>query len=92
MQVSPREKNSTKVRYFILTPCLIISKIDNFANGLKLRGGVYFVDLLPKTPSGKFIRKQITDVVKKLFNAAKDSDPRLQGYLSDIPDDYKRLI
>lgn len=71
---------------------LVSLKKENFPNGLKLRAGVYFVDSLPKTPSGKFIRKQITDVIQKLFNAAKDSDPILQGYLSDIPDDYKRLI
>ena len=66
--------------------------IENFPNGLKLRGGVYFVDSLPKTPSAKFIRKEITDTVKKLFNAAKESDPLIQSYLSDIPDEYRRLI
>lgn len=66
--------------------------IENFPNGLKLRGGVYFVDSLPKTNSGKYIRKEITDTVKGMFNATKDTDPLLKSYLSDIPDDYKRLV
>lgn len=66
--------------------------IENFPNGLKLRGGVYFVDSLPKTPSGKYIRKEITEMLKKMFNATKENDPLIQSYLSDIPDNYKRLI
>lgn len=70
--------------------CIFV--IENFPDGLKLRGGVYFVDSLAKTHSGKFIRKEITDTVKKLFIAAKESDPLIQLYLSDIPDDYRRLI
>lgn len=63
-------------------------------NGLKLRGGVYFVDSdsIPKTNSGKYIRKEITDTVKRMFNATRENDPLLQSYLSDIPDEYKQLI
>lgn len=74
------------------TNCLRSFQTENFPNGLKLRGGVYFVDSLPKTHSGKFIRKEITHMLKKLFDELKSSDPLIQSYLSDIPDDYKRLI
>lgn len=65
---------------------------EHFPDGLKLRGGVYFVDSLPKTHSGKFIRKEITDAIEYMFNAAKENDPQIQQYFSDISDDYKRLI
>lgn len=84
-----RNKNKIGFYYIYLFGYLLT---ENFPNGLRLRGGVYFVEALPKTPSGKFIRRDITDTVKSMFDATKESDPLLQSYLSDIPDDYKRLI
>lgn len=72
--------------------CLIFLLLENFPTGLHLRAGIYFVDSLPKTHSGKFIRKEITEMLKKMFIAAKENDPLIQSYLSDIPDNYKRLI
>lgn len=34
----------------------------------KLRGGVYFVDEIPLTPSGKFLRRKAKDIAIQLYN------------------------
>lgn len=31
----------------------------------QLRGGIYFVDELPVTPSGKVLRRKVQDIAKK---------------------------
>lgn len=41
---------------------------DNLADSRKLRGGVYFVDYLPTTPSGKVKRKVAKAYAIQLFN------------------------
>lgn len=69
-----------------------ILMIENFPDRSKLRGGVYFVDSLPKTHNGKMIRKEITDLATAKFTSAKSNDPDLQSYLSDFPDEFRRLI
>jgi acyl-CoA synthetase (AMP-forming)/AMP-acid ligase II len=38
---------------------------SNVTNYKKLRGGVKFVDVIPKSPSGKILRRQVKDWVKK---------------------------
>lgn len=46
-----------------------------FADGKKLRGGVYFVDSLPVTPSGKLLRRTLQVQATKLYEAsAKQSN------------------
>ena len=37
----------------------------------KLRGGVVFVDAIPKSPSGKILRKVMKDAVRKDANKSK---------------------
>lgn len=47
--------------------------LDNFADYKRLRGGVYFVDDFPMTPSGKVIRRKVKDMVTQLYEN-KNSD------------------
>ncbi|XP_031621711.1 4-coumarate--CoA ligase-like 7 [Contarinia nasturtii] len=39
---------------------------DHFADYCKLRGGVYFVESLPMTPSGKILRRKVKDLATDL--------------------------
>lgn len=41
---------------------------DNLADSRKLRGGAYFVDSLPTTPSGKVKRKVAKAYAIEMFN------------------------
>lgn len=66
--------------------------IDNFPNGLKLRAGIYFVDSIPKTPTGKFVRRKATELAEQLFKVAKESDLDVQQHLLDISEEYRRMI
>lgn len=45
--------------------------LDNFDDSCKLRGGVYFVDDLPSTPSGKVIRRLAKGIAEKEFGSRK---------------------
>lgn len=67
-------------------------KIAKFADNLKLRGGVYFVDSLSKTDTGKFRQRDITKLAAELFSRAKISDPDIQSYLLDIPEEFRTII
>lgn len=40
----------------------------------KLRGGVYFIDMVPKSPSGKILRRVMRDKVKQ---DARKAGPKL---------------
>lgn len=42
--------------------------LDNFDDSHKLRGGVYFVDELPLTPSGKIVRRLARGIAEKKFS------------------------
>lgn len=42
-----------------------------FAHYNQLLGGVYFVDKLPMTPTGKFIKRLVKEVAIEGFNKAK---------------------
>ncbi|XP_055297301.1 uncharacterized protein LOC129565940 [Sitodiplosis mosellana] len=44
---------------------------DHFADHYKLRGGVYFVDSLPTTPSGKVLRRKVKETVISLIKSYK---------------------
>ncbi|XP_031621710.1 4-coumarate--CoA ligase 1-like isoform X2 [Contarinia nasturtii] len=41
---------------------------DHFADYCKLRGGVYFVESLPMTPSGKILRRKVREMASNLKN------------------------
>jgi len=41
------------------------------ANHKQLRGGVVFVDAIPKNPSGKILRKVLRDAAKKESDSGK---------------------
>lgn len=56
------------------------------------RGGVYFVDSLPRTKNGKLLRKEITDVATELFQSIMDTDADIQAHLSEIPTEFRKLI
>lgn len=38
---------------------------DNAASHKQLRGGVVFLDAIPKSPSGKILRKDLRELVKR---------------------------
>ncbi|XP_031635418.1 4-coumarate--CoA ligase-like 7 [Contarinia nasturtii] len=57
-----------------------------------LRGGVYFVDSLPKTPSGKIIRRKVAELATEIFHKRGINDPDIQAYIADIPEEYHKLI
>lgn len=40
--------------------------LGHFADYCKLRGGVFFVESLPMTPSGKLLRRQVREQAVKL--------------------------
>lgn len=46
---------------------------DNLVDYCKLRGGVYFVDSIPSTPSGKLLRRVAKEVASKSFNENRDN-------------------
>lgn len=58
-----RVKNSTVTEEEIFN--LVARDLSDFK---KLRGGVYFVDELPKTASGKMQRNKVKELVIKLYN------------------------
>lgn len=66
--------------------------LEKFPSRSRLRGGVYFVDSLPNTHSGKLIRRKITEIATDMFKAAKSSDPDVQSYLREIPEEFRKLI
>lgn len=65
---------------------------DKFPNRAKLRGGVYFIDSLPKTFNGKLVRARITEIAIERFNVARECDSDIQSYLSEYPEDNRKLI
>lgn len=65
---------------------------DHFPKRLWLRAGIYFVESLPKTGSGKLVRREIAKVAIKMFEEAKESDPNIRSYVSDIPEAFRKLI
>lgn len=48
--------------------------LDNFADYKRLRGGVYFLDSFPMTPSGKILRRRIKDIVTQLYKNKHDEE------------------
>ncbi|GAB0086926.1 hypothetical protein DMENIID0001_011510 [Sergentomyia squamirostris] len=46
---------------------------DNVMDAKRLRGGVYFMNSLPMTPSGKIRKLNVKDMVIKLYNAKKSN-------------------
>lgn len=48
---------------------MFLNKIsEHFEDAYKLRGGVYFIDEIPATLSGKIRRNVATEIATKLFN------------------------
>lgn len=57
---------------FRLTETEIIKILDEKLDDVKkLRGGVYFVDKLALTPSGKILRRKVKELANKLYNERK---------------------
>lgn len=65
---------------------------EKFSDRLKLRGGVYFTESLPKTKTGKLRREAITKLAADMFKAAIHTDPDIQSYLTDIPSQSMKLM
>ena len=58
-----------KAKNSSLTEAEIVRAVDEQVSDYKrLRGGVYFVDEFPMTPSGKIKRRYLRDLATKLFN------------------------
>lgn len=54
---------------------LLLTFPDNLADYKQLRGGIYFVQSLFFTPSGKVIRRSVRDMAIKMHKyAADDTD------------------
>lgn len=49
-----------------------ILSADKLADFKKLRGGVYFVDSLPMTASGKFLKSIVKEMAIKSYNNEKN--------------------
>lgn len=47
--------------------------LEHFADHYKLRGGVYFVDSLPTTLSGKVLRRKVKETAIELYKEYKDN-------------------
>lgn len=45
---------------------------EKFSNSKKLRGGIYFIDKMPTTPSGKIARRKVKIQLNELFRANND--------------------
>lgn len=44
---------------------------NHFSDAKKFRGGIYFVDSLPITPSGKILRREVKRILSKLYEEKK---------------------
>lgn len=51
--------------------------IDQFSNYKRLDGGVYFVDDLPMTPSGKVVRSKVKEIAQNGYQAKKTMPGKL---------------
>lgn len=51
--------------WYAIQDCPIVS--DNFADYKKLRGGVYFVQSLPLTASGKVLRRCVKELAIEMY-------------------------
>lgn len=57
---------------YALTEKEIVKILDQSLTDVKkLRGGVYFVETLPMTPSGKILRRVVKELANKLYNELK---------------------
>lgn len=66
--------------------------LEKFPHRSRIRGGVYFVEALPKTPTGKPIRREIAEIATGRFQSMKETDPDIKSYLMDIPEEFRKLI
>lgn len=65
---------------------------EHFSDRLKLRGGVYFTESLPKTMTGKLRREAVTQMAANMFREAIRSDPNIKSFLDDIPEQAMKLM
>ncbi|KAM7349499.1 putative 4-coumarate--CoA ligase 1 [Cochliomyia hominivorax] len=56
-----------------LTEDEVYKHVTKMAHYKHLRGGVYFVQQLPKTMSGKIIRRKVTELCTELYNSKKQT-------------------
>lgn len=54
----------------LITPQHIYDMVaNNFQDFMKLRGGVYFIEQMPMTPSGKIIRDKVKDIALNFYES-----------------------
>lgn len=72
---------------------MAIVLLDNFSDRLKLRGGIYFVQSLAKTNTGKLRREAITHRAAEMFREAiRCNSSDIRSYLADIPDQFIKIM
>lgn len=65
---------------------------EKYSSRSRLGGGIHFVDSMPKTNSGKVIRREVMEMASEFFKTARNTDPHIQSYLQEIPEDFRDLI
>lgn len=48
--------------------------LGELSDAKQLRGGVYFVEQLPVTPSGKILRRKVKQIVLRMMEQLDNSD------------------
>lgn len=66
-------KNLNKTQLNLLLNVSFFLQSDQMASYKRLDGGIYFVNELPMTPSGKVIRPKVKEIAQQFFEAKKQS-------------------
>lgn len=65
---------------------------DHFPDRAKPRGGVYFMNELPKNHNGKLIRREITKYATQQFRIARKNDAELETFFVDFPKEFRDIV
>ncbi|GBP82822.1 Luciferin 4-monooxygenase [Eumeta japonica] len=66
---------------------LYISDLEKLSNPKHLRGGVRFIDAVPKNPSGKILRRKLKEMIKKKNSKLPPTDVQIDSQYRRT-DDY----